>query len=130
MNRIFFTFLTLLVFMAAAGKEPVKEIKFEPVSFDYGTIHPAAKPYSGEFKFVNTTDSPVSVVSATANCGCTTTEYSKKPVAPGQTGVIKVFFRADAPIGEFNKTVKARVLYGDKKPRTYYLKVTGTVIPK
>lgn len=70
---------------------------------DFGTI-PQGKPVSHAFSFTNTGDEPVIIAEVHTSCGCTASDYTKEPIAPGKTSTIKVTFNANAK-GAFNKTV-------------------------
>jgi hypothetical protein len=72
-------------------------------AYDFGKI-PLNKPVTHEFKFTNTGNAPLVISSVRASCGCTVTEYSKDPIAPGTEGFIKATYDA-AKVGVFTKTV-------------------------
>lgn len=57
-----------------------------------------------------------------AACGCTTPEWSDKPVAPGASTTIKVGFNASAE-GKFQKSIT--IYYGDDKVKG--LTISGEV---
>lgn len=70
---------------------------------DFGTI-PQGKPVSYAFSFTNTGDEPVIIAEVHTSCGCTASDYTKEPIAPGKSSTIKVTYNASAK-GAFNKTV-------------------------
>jgi len=72
-------------------------------SFDFGKIKQNI-PATHEFTFVNKGNAPLVISSVQASCGCTVTEYSKEPIAPGQKGYVKATYNA-AKTGMFTKTV-------------------------
>ena len=59
-------------------------------------------------------------------CGCTTPSYPKAPIAPGQTGEIKIQFDPSGRRGEFNREVKVKT--NASKKRTS-LRFSGVIIP-
>jgi hypothetical protein len=71
--------------------------------FDFGTIKKDV-PVTHEFTFINTGDLPLIISSVQASCGCTVTQYSKDPIAPGGEGYVKATYNA-AKAGQFSKTV-------------------------
>jgi hypothetical protein len=79
------------------------QIKFRETTFDFGNITRNV-PVTHEFTFTNTGNAPLIINSATASCGCTVPDYTKEPIMPGKTGVIKVTFNAASP-GNFTKSV-------------------------
>jgi len=58
-----------------------------------------------EFRFRNTTGAPLVIDNVRAGCGCTTSEWAERPVAPDSTGVIRVEYDAFNK-GYFRKYVK------------------------
>lgn len=89
----------LLMSFALAGPE----IKFTDMSHDFGTI-PQGTPVTYEFEFTNSGDAELVLLSVDASCGCTTPEWPKAPIAPGETGIIKATFNAAAD-GPFSKSI-------------------------
>jgi hypothetical protein len=107
----------------AAQPGNMAAFKWVETTHDFGKI-PQGKPVTHEFKFTNTGKVPLVLSSVQASCGCTTPDYSKEPIAPGKTGVIKATFNAGA-VGPFNKsvTVTANVEGGST-----YLVLKGEVV--
>ena len=70
---------------------------------DFGKIK-VNKPVTHEFRFTNSGDAPLVISSVQASCGCTVTDYSKDPIAPGAEGYVKATYNA-AKVGVFSKTV-------------------------
>jgi hypothetical protein len=78
-------------------------IQWKTTEVELGEI-PQNKPITIEFEFANTGDSPVIISSVQASCGCTSTDYSKTPVMPGDKTKIKAVFNA-ATKGAFKKQI-------------------------
>jgi hypothetical protein len=59
-----------------------------------------------KFRFRNSGDKPLLVISAQPGCGCTVADYPKEAIAPGQEGVITAGFdsKKGSP-GEFRKNI-------------------------
>ncbi len=72
-------------------------------TFDFGKIQKDV-PVTNEFEFTNTGNVPLVVTSVQASCGCTVTEFSKEPIAPGEKGFVKGTYNA-AKVGAFTKTI-------------------------
>ena len=107
-----------------------KSLEFSNKEYDFGTVGSDAKPVVHEFEFKNVTDEPVAVLSASAQCGCTHPEYPVKPVAPGETAVIKVTFVPTGQKGNINKDVRVRFRGAKaKKSERVTLRLTGRVTP-
>lgn len=89
-----------------APNQPVQEkavFKWGETTHEFGKI-PQGKPVTYEFKFTNTGKAPLVLTNVRGSCGCTTTDYTKEPVAPGKTGYIKATFNA-AAMGNFTKSI-------------------------
>ena len=101
-----FGFLIALLFTVSAvafAQTKTPAFKWEKTTHEFGAIA-QNKPVTAEFKFTNTGNAPLVIQAAQGSCGCTVPEYTKEPVAPGKTGVVKATFNA-AAVGPFTKTV-------------------------
>ena len=98
----------------------VEVIRVNPL-FDFGKI-PQGRPANYTFEITNTGKEALKIDNVVASCGCTTPEWSKEPVAPGQTATIKVGYNAYAE-GYFEKTIT--VQYNQNLSKV--LTIKGTV---
>ena len=64
------------------------DMKFEEETHDFGRITQGEK-VAFAFRFKNTGSSNLIVSSAHGSCGCTIPEYPKKPILPGEEGIVK-----------------------------------------
>ncbi|WP_291723571.1 DUF1573 domain-containing protein [Bernardetia sp.] len=85
-------------------------IEFEETVHDFGTIQEGEK-VEHIFKFKNTGDVPLILTAVQPSCGCTASDYTKDPVAPGAEGTISLTFDSKGKPGNVNKTatVKANI---------------------
>jgi hypothetical protein len=65
-------------------------LQFEQAEFDFGEISRKGENRICSFRFVNDGDEPLVVLSATTTCSCLKTEFSRKPIAPGESGEIRL----------------------------------------
>jgi len=100
------------------------KIVFETTEHDFGDFKEAAGSQSYNFAFVNDGSTPLILNNVQASCGCTTPEWTKKPVAPGEKGFIKVSYNPANRPGPFNKTIT--VTSNGEAPRTI-LRIKGNV---
>ncbi len=98
-------------------------IQWKQVEINLGEIE-QNKPATVNFEFKNTGEVPVIITSVQASCGCTATNYSKTPVAPGQSSQITATYNAAAK-GNFKKTVTVITNASDAST---ILTITGSVI--
>lgn len=105
-------------------KTGIPKFDFEEITFDLGTIQ-SGESVTHEFKFKNSGDKDLIISQAKGSCGCTTPEYPKNPIAPGEEGVIKVTFNSTGISGQITKNV---TLIANTTPNTKVLTITGEVI--
>jgi hypothetical protein len=106
------TFVFGLVFMAKSQAVQVEsgnptsmaKFKWEATTHDFAKIE-QGKPVAHEFVFTNAGTTPLVISNVRGSCGCTVTDYTKEPIAPGKTGMVKATFNA-AAIGAFNKSIR------------------------
>lgn len=102
------------------------KIQFATSAHDFGTIQEKDGDVTAKFEFTNAGDSPLLITRANATCGCTTPEYPKKPLRPGEKGVITVTYHAKGRPGPFDKSIY--VYSNDAKNEKVLLTITGNVI--
>lgn len=124
-------FLTLLLMMtvASAGlfaqaKKDVKAtgpvMNFKETTIDYGVIQQNDEPYR-EFHFTNNGSEPLLIKNAKGSCGCTVPEYSKDPIMPGESGILKVKYDTNR-VGPINKTITVTTNEVANENRILYIK--------
>lgn len=116
----------LLPSAVEAKKKGKAEIRFTEQSYNFGTIPEKGGKVTHEFEFLNAGESPLVIIDATAECGCTRPEYPSSPIEPGKKGVIKVTFNPLGRPGGFTKAVTVR---SNGKPSKSRIKITGVVNP-
>ncbi|MCB0546491.1 MAG: DUF1573 domain-containing protein [Phaeodactylibacter sp.] len=109
----------------AAEKKDGPVMAFETETVDYGVIEQGADPYR-VFKFTNTGNEPLIITNAKGSCGCTVPTYPKEPIAPGESGEIKVRYDTNR-LGKFTKRVTLTTNAGDDKAT---LTIQGEVVAK
>jgi len=86
---------------AKATEYPV--MTFAEVEHDFGQINKGTA-VEHKFTFTNTGKAPLVIVDAKSSCGCTVPQYSKDPVAPGETGELLVKYNGSGT-NQVTKTV-------------------------
>jgi hypothetical protein len=81
------------------------KISFVTNEHDFGFIKEGEKVQCS-FLYTNKGNSPLIISTIKTSCGCTATEYTKSPVLPNDTGVVKVTFNSEGFPGSFQKTVE------------------------
>ena len=72
------------------------EIQFEKNFFDFGKVK-VGEVKEVSLSFTNTGKKPLILDEVHSSCDCTTVEWSKAPVMPGQKGTIKATYTAKDP---------------------------------
>lgn len=95
--------------IAQTKNEYQTTIKFDKTEHDFGTIKSEGGVVNHTFTFKNTGNKPLIIYHVNASCGCTTPDWSKEPVAPGNEAFIKVTFNPKGRLNNFAKTITAIV---------------------
>lgn len=74
-----------------------------------------------EFKICNTGKIPLVINDVITSCGCTTVDYTQKPVHSDEDAVLKISYKAEHP-GHFDKTL---TVYCNAENAPFKLRVTG-----
>lgn len=80
------------------------EITFEKAEHDFGRLL-QGEIVSYSFKFTNTGNAPLVISAVNKSCGCTASEYTKEPIAPGEGGQIKITYDSNGHSGIQSKTI-------------------------
>ena len=119
----FFLAMLFLSSTAVFAQSAAPVAKFTSETFDFGKIKQNT-PKVATFIFTNVTQSPLIIDQAAPSCGCTVSDYTKTPIAPGKTGMVKATYDA-AAIGRIDKTITVKFA-GIDNPT--FLKLAGEVI--
>ena len=101
------------------------EISFAKKTIDYGTLK-VGDVRTVEMVYTNIGKKPLLLENVTTNCDCTEVEWSRKPLMPGKSDVIKVIYTAKNP-GLISKWV---TVMSNAETDRVILKTTGKVEEK
>ena len=124
MKKIFILATFILLAFATQAAKGYAEASFEKKEHDFGYINETEGPVKCEFKFTNTGNKPLLIIDAVPSCGCTRPEYPKRPIAPGDTGIIKVEYPPRGRTGAFKKDIRVNTNGKEKKVILYIIGVT------
>ncbi len=99
---------------------------FEEMEYDFGTIN-EGQVVEHLFNFTNNGQAPLVISNITASCGCTSPDWTKTPVQPGEKGFVKVVFNSTAKSGSQAPTV---TIQANTNPTVTRLRMKGSVTPK
>ena len=123
MKKITFLLIFLLCVMSISFAQTMK---FEAEEINYGNITKGSNGVR-EFKFTNDGNNPLIIQSAQSSCGCAVPSYTKEPIMPGQSDVIRVKYDTQR-IGSFTKYITVKI--NDPKNDTKRLTIRGNVLPE
>lgn len=102
------------------------QFEFPEMEYDFGNIN-EGQVVEHLFKFTNNGQAPLVISNITASCGCTSPDWSKAPVKPGEEGFVKVVFNSSSKSGAQAPTVS---IQANTNPTVTRLRLKGTVTPK
>jgi len=103
-------------------RENGPKIVFNKTTHDFGKLIQFASAFC-EFRFYNKGRTPLIVSEVTASCGCTVPSWSKTPIMPGDSGIIKVIYLT-AETGAIDKMV---TVYSNATKMPVSLELKGNV---
>jgi hypothetical protein len=124
MKKTVFFILASLSLSGLVMAQPA--IKVSKETHDFGEVI-EGKMASYEFEVTNTGNQPLIINNVQASCGCTSPHWTREPIMPGKSGIVKATYNSQGRPGVFNKslTIMSNVSTGSK---VVYIK--GSVIKK
>jgi hypothetical protein len=127
MRRLFCLTIIAVLTLSVHAQQAKPAIQFEKEIHNFGEIKEDGGKVTHSFRFTNTGEQPLVVHNVRASCGCTTPEWTRKPIKPGEKGFIKATFDPRRRPGNFNKSIVVR---SNAKESTVVLRITGKVKPR
>ena len=107
MKKLLFSLMAFTFASAIfAQKKAVDVAKLSTETYDFGKIKQSV-PATATFVVTNIGTDPLIIEQANPTCGCTISDYTKAPIAPGKTGYIKATYNAMA-LGGIHKTLTVK----------------------
>jgi hypothetical protein len=129
-HTLYFTGMKKIILLAVGTLFSLSvsaQIKFPSLEHDFGTFN-EGEMATHKFVFKNEGKTKVSLKEVRASCGCTTPQYTKKELAPGDTGSIVVTYNSNGRPGMFTKNVT--VVVNDSTQAPIILQIKGDVKSK
>lgn len=100
-----FCWLTLSPLAAQTPEGP--HLQFEDPTYDFGDVPRKGGDLIHEFRFVNDGSKPLVILRVITSCSCLKASFSKRPVAPADSGVIRIIYQPlKSEPGTFNKVIQ------------------------
>jgi hypothetical protein len=125
MKKLFVLFIAAIACCTMATAQNASGITFGTTVHDFGTFNEEQGNVTYTFEFTNTGTSDLIVQNVNASCGCTTPNWTKTPVKPGEKGVVDATYNPTNRPGAFTKTITVNTNAGNVT-----LTIKGEVIPK
>jgi hypothetical protein len=125
MRKLLVLLIATVAGFTTAMAQNAPEITFDNLVHDFGTFPEEAGKVTHAFEFTNTGKSDLILQNVRASCGCTTPEWTKTPVKPGEKGVVKATYNPAGRPGAFSKTITVISNAGDAR-----LTIKGEVTPQ
>jgi len=104
MKKLLIAFLAFASTTAVSAQKKIADVaKLNTETFDFGKVKQGVPP-TATFVVTNIGTDPLVIETASPTCGCTISDYTKSPIAPGKTGTIKATYNA-ASLGAIHKTL-------------------------
>lgn len=104
------------------------QIKFHQKTYDFGKINEEVGKANAKFIFTNVGNKDLIIKNVRTSCGCTSSDYTKTPVKPGEKGYIKATYHTTNRPGNFRKSIT--VAYNNPDKPRIILFIKGFVIKK
>jgi len=132
MKILLYLWLVLVSFSLSAQKNDALwqeldniPVKVNELVHDFGKVKQFSK-LKVKFTVLNDSIHPFIIKDVTTSCGCTTSAFTKNPIAQGKQGAVKLEFNASKS-GVFSKSAFIYHTFGFKSIK---LEIKGEVIPK
>lgn len=108
----------------AQEKSGGAKIEATEAEYDFGEILEADGPVSHSFVIKNVGTAPLVITRVNASCGCTKPEFSREPIAPGESTTIKITYNPAGRPGQFVKTI---AIYSNGADGALAVRIRGVV---
>lgn len=119
--------ILLFTIFAIQAQSVEPKASFVTSTHDFGEISENGGSVSCEFRVKNIGSKPLLINNVQASCGCTTPDWTKKPILPGEEGMIKATYNPLGRPGDFNKAV---TVFTNDETKRYVLRIVGKVAPR
>ena len=108
MKKLLFAALIVLTFAPLSAQTPEgPHLLFEAPTYDFGDVPRKGGDLTREFRFVNDGSKPLVILRFITSCSCLKASFSKRPVAPADSGVIRIVYQPlKSEPGTFNKVIQ------------------------
>jgi hypothetical protein len=117
----------LFIGFSATAQQKGPTISWDKTTHNFGDFKEEVGKQKCVYTFKNTGNENLIVTNVRASCGCTSSDYTKTPVKPGEEGFVSAIYNPKNRPGKFNKSVTVTT---NANPPTTILRLTGSVTPR
>lgn len=122
MKNYSLTILLLFFVLTSFSQKP--KISFDESEHNFGNIEEKGGKVSHKFTFTNNGKNPLRILSVKPSCGCTTPDWTKDEIKPGNQGYIIAEYNPKGRPGVFRKSLS--IVTNDNQRALIFIK--GKVI--
>ena len=100
-----YSLASLLLFFVLTSFSQKPNISFEESEHNFGDIEEKGGKVSHKFMFTNNGKNPLRILSVKPSCGCTTPDWTKDEIKPGNQGYIIAEYNPKGRPGVFRKSL-------------------------
>ena len=119
-----YSLASLLLFFVLTSFSQKPNISFEESEHNFGNIEEKGGKVSHKFMFTNNGKNPLRILSVKPSCGCTTPDWTKDEIKPGNQGYIIAEYNPKGRPGVFRKSLS--IVTNDNQRALIFIK--GKVI--
>ena len=119
-----YSLASLLLFFVLTSFSQKPNISFEKSEHNFGDIEEKGGKVSHKFTFTNNGKNPLRILSVKPSCGCTTPDWTKDEIKPGNQGYIIAEYNPKGRPGVFRKSLS--IVTNDNQRALIFIK--GKVI--
>lgn len=119
MRKIIVTLAACAAIFSASGA-----IRWLEKDYDFGLFKEVGGPKTGTSRFVNLGPDTIAIMDVHPSCGCTSTDFTPTPIAPGDTATIHYTYDPSMRPGKFDKTVRVTLSDGTRQ----IIRIRGNVL--
>ena len=123
MKRLILSALLAVAGLATASAQGV--LTWLETEHDFGTFNESDERVKCVLRAVNTGTEPVTILRVVPTCGCTTGDFTRTPVAVGDTATVTLTYHAVGRVGAFDKAV---YVYTNGEQSKTILHIKGSVL--
>lgn len=123
MKKLLLAALVLSSANLFAQKKADNIAKLSTETYNFGKVKQNVPP-TASISVTNIGTTDLLIEDARPSCGCTVSDYTKTPIAPGKTGVIHATYNA-VNLGHIDKTLTVKFAGADDAK---FIKLTGDVL--